>query len=697
MNQNNPNLLAAALRYAELGYPIFPCRPGGKEPITEHGLNDATLDEDQICEWWSETPDANIGLRTDGLLVVDVDPLPDGARNEFASDLEQLSDLLVSAGTMTPRGGQHFWFRQPDGIEMRNTTGKIAPGVDTRATGGYVLVPPSVINGTGAYHFMFSFTLEMPPNKLAPPPGWILKALDAEKPSSPKAEPAQPTDNTIPDGQRNQTLTSIAGALRQSGLSESAIVAALRATNSERCKPPLDDAEVRKIAWSVSRYEPDQSAVAVAEGWATQDAEEYERRQSNDPGKLPEHLTSPGGFLGQVIEWNMATAYKPQPELALAAALALLATITGRKICDETGTRTNVYCMGVCESGGGKEHARKVNKAILQAAGLSEMIGPEGIGSHAGILAALNHQPVKLFQVDEFGRLLATLSNPGKAPHLYNVISVLLKLYTSADSLYIGDAVADAKRVAKIDQPHAVLYCTTVPGNFLSSLQKESLSDGFVGRLLVFDANNNDPDSQERPREEVPPEIVQAAAWWGRYQPGGNLAGVNPQPRMLVTSPAAKALYRELELVAKAEAKSGREASTIWTRAVEKARKLAILHQVSADHEATVVSEESAAWGCWLSHHLTARMEFLATDWVAENQYEATLKRLHRTIRAAGDSGIALSELWRKTQFIGGRQRDEILRHLESSGLIHGVKESSGGRPRMVYKATSTETQQRKK
>ena len=69
-------LLDAALRYARLGYPIFPCVPGGKAPLTPHGFQDATTDAEQIEVWWVEQPDANIGMPTAGLVV----PVSDDCR-----------------------------------------------------------------------------------------------------------------------------------------------------------------------------------------------------------------------------------------------------------------------------------------------------------------------------------------------------------------------------------------------------------------------------------------------------------------------------------------------------------------------------------------------------------------------------------------------------------------------------------------
>lgn len=682
------DLLKSALTLADMGYRVFPCRVGDKVPATQHGCLDATTDEDQIIEWWETNPEYNVGVSTDGLLVVDVDPLPGGGRNEFADDIDQLASLLISAGTSTPRGGTHFWFRQPAGADLRNTASTIAPGVDTRANGGYVLAPPSKITDSGQYQWMPGFALEMPPQQLATVPDWIL-ALLSDRPANSTPAIAKGGVEPIPDGQRNQTLTSLAGYLRDAGMTQAAIEAALRATNAERCNPPLDDTEVKKIAWSVARYEPSQITTAVAEGWADADTSESTTHQAIDPGDIPRELLQPGGFLGDVIAWNCMTARKPQPELALAAALSLLSVLTGRKVKDDTGTRTNLYCVGLCGSGGGKDHARKVNKKILQASGQERLIGPEGIGSHVGVTAALAMEPALLFQLDEFGRFLTTLQNPSKAPHLYNVITVFLKLFTSSDSLYKGDAVSDMKRVATIDQPHAVLYTTTVPASFFASLTSESLEDGFLARLLVFDAANNDPETSDIIEEDCPRDIAERAKWWGELKTGGNLSGVNAQPRRLVTTPEAKSVFKQLEITSRANAKLEISAAGIWTRAVEKARKLALLWQVSLNPESESITRHAADWGCWLSHHLTSKVQAMAVDWVSENSYEAAHKRLLRLIRAAGENGITTTAMVRSAQWIQKRTRDEILSNLEQGGQIICEKRQNGkaGRPTMVYKA----------
>jgi hypothetical protein len=265
MSATSP-LLPAALWYADQGYPVFPCAPGRKTPLTEHGLLDATTDVEQIEAWWSQSPGANLGLRTDGLVVIDVD----GADNPWLQDQpERLAQLASAPTSLTPHGGRQHMFRQPDGRHWRNTTGQLAPCVDTRANGGYVVVAPSVVAGV-AYRWLDGLDLPAP-EKLDRPPDWLVALLDRMVPRDAATSTAPASETAIPAGQRNATLARLAGAMRRVGMSQTEILAALVRVNIERCHPPLHQREVERVAASIARYAPDSISVALIEDHYGQD------------------------------------------------------------------------------------------------------------------------------------------------------------------------------------------------------------------------------------------------------------------------------------------------------------------------------------------------------------------------------------------------------------------------------------------
>jgi hypothetical protein len=141
--------VALARECASRGWPVFPCQPGTKEPATRHGLRDASTDPGRIKTWWKHNPAANLAIATGapGPDVLDVDQ-HGPAGNGYAALLRlKHADLLDAAGTIvrTPHGGLHAYFAgssQGSGRLRRHF----------KAAGGYVLVPPSQVDGRPYYY-----------------------------------------------------------------------------------------------------------------------------------------------------------------------------------------------------------------------------------------------------------------------------------------------------------------------------------------------------------------------------------------------------------------------------------------------------------------------------------------------------------------------------------------------------------------
>ena len=132
-----------ALAYARLGIPIFPCVVNGKRPACPNGFKDATTNEDIINRWWAQA-DYNLALEPDkaGWCVIDIDPRHRGDES-WERVTTELHDMVTTRTVITPSGGRHLYFHG----SLPSTVGKLGPGLDTRGRGGYVLVPPSVIDG----------------------------------------------------------------------------------------------------------------------------------------------------------------------------------------------------------------------------------------------------------------------------------------------------------------------------------------------------------------------------------------------------------------------------------------------------------------------------------------------------------------------------------------------------------------------
>lgn len=148
MSADTAALRKAAKRLAKDGQPVFPCHWQGeraKRPMTRKGLHDATVDLDQIKQWWKARPEAAIGLPTGikwDVLDVDVKETVDGRVH-----LPFLKRMGLLDGckrvVRTPSGGWHLYFTASTGQTNRASA---ALGLDVRGLGGYVLAPPSYID-----------------------------------------------------------------------------------------------------------------------------------------------------------------------------------------------------------------------------------------------------------------------------------------------------------------------------------------------------------------------------------------------------------------------------------------------------------------------------------------------------------------------------------------------------------------------
>jgi bifunctional DNA primase/polymerase-like protein len=148
-----PTLAAAALRFANLGILVFPCVPGGKQPLTPNGFHDATSSARFVHRWWQRTPAANIGLPTGaraGVVVVDVDVHSVGS-GFAAFERARAEGIADGWGWLvrTPSGGIHAYYPITANSEQRSWQAPAAH-VDFRGDGGYVIAPPSRIEANGA-------------------------------------------------------------------------------------------------------------------------------------------------------------------------------------------------------------------------------------------------------------------------------------------------------------------------------------------------------------------------------------------------------------------------------------------------------------------------------------------------------------------------------------------------------------------
>jgi hypothetical protein len=233
---------------------VFPCSPRAKTPATVHGVKDATTNLDTVRQWWRAVPDYNVAVATGSLssiFVVDVDSLD--AEAELRKLELKYGSLPCSVEVITARG-RHIYFKLPTAMAVRNSASRIAPGIDVRGEGGYVLVPPSVHPSGRCYCWSVDTA-----KTFADPPEWLLAKIAAAPNGTvavtPPSEWRELVTSGVVQGQRDSTITRLAGHLLRRRIDPFVTLALLQTWNATRCTPPLSEIDVKRIVESIAGME----------------------------------------------------------------------------------------------------------------------------------------------------------------------------------------------------------------------------------------------------------------------------------------------------------------------------------------------------------------------------------------------------------------------------------------------------------
>ncbi len=422
-----------------------------------------------------------------------------------------------------------------------------------------------------------------------------------------------------------------------------------------------------------------------------------------DPGPMPEALLRVPGFVGEVIDFCLSAARYPNLPLAFCGAMALQSFLASRKVREPGGLRPNLYLLALAGSGTGKAYPRKINAYVLGRAGMGSMVGNQ-IASGQGLEDEMLVHRKMLYQTDEVDHLLRCIASP-KESYSSMLLAMLLQLYTEADEVHVARARArDRNRKpeprGEIDQPGLVIFGTATPECFFEALSPRLLTNGLFSRAIVLDAQERGHKQRPRDVSEIPPHLIDMAAWWRDYNPAPvdpatgrqpNLNDEHPTPAVVPYSDDGYAVLDRFATVADeaydaATRQGNLVEAVLWTRASENATRLAINYAVSRDRSAPVIDEEVATWAVRFVEHMVRRMLFLASMHVAENEFHAECLKLLRKLREAGGQ-MPRRELMR-LMHCKAADFDQIVGTLVQQGDIQPVEIPTRTKTALGYRLT---------
>ena len=252
-------LLEAALCYESIGWSVIPVRPDKKPYISWRDYQKVRATQEQIKLWWREYKDAQIGIVTgqiSNIVVVDLDAA------EGITSFDKLDDGQPTVCSKTGSGGCHYFYAMPKEEDeaklLRNFARRM--GIDLRANGGYVVVPPSQ-NQKGQYEWRISPDNQNPSDC----PVWVIDACKVGQTFRPiesiggcgKQEQTflsvlPSLENGVDKGSRNDSAARLAGHFFRQGKTKTEVSAELVEWNAKN-RPPLELSELEGVVESIGR------------------------------------------------------------------------------------------------------------------------------------------------------------------------------------------------------------------------------------------------------------------------------------------------------------------------------------------------------------------------------------------------------------------------------------------------------------
>ena len=657
----------AACAYARQDFYVFPCVEGGKEPhhklprtkSGQGGFKLATSDVGQVEEWWRQFPNANIGFfpGPSRFCVIDLDG-PEA--DELARRLGLLDEPTRECRTGRAEGGRHLHFKRPKGHVGNALLGK---GVEVRCDAGYVLLPPSV-HPSGA---LYEWTNDVVPVEL---PQSVVDAIRRDESGAEDRPPANPINDEILEGQRHNELTRYAGRLCAKGLTKDEVLALLLQANATRCKPPLPNKEVSRIArdiWSKHAVQVDANHPIVTPAWPTVDDAMYH------------------GIAGEFVRL-IGPETEADPVAVLVHFLVACGNVFGRESYYQVESAqhyTNLFALIVGDTSKGRKgtadaHVRRLMQFVDEQ-WVADHIAPGGLSSGEGLIWAVRDPIYKTQQrrgqggtesvcvdagVDdkrllviesEFASTLRVMKREG------SILSTMIRQAWDRGNL----RMLTKQTPARTTNAHISIIGHITVDELRRELDRTELANGFINRFLLVCVRRSKllPEGGD-----VPEDKLRAF--------GERLAKIINDPgrggRLSFDSAGLKLWYSVYpELSAGRPGLAGAAVSRAEAQVVRLACLYAVLDEAGEIREAHL----RAALALWKYCDESAR--FLFQDRLGDPDAEKILE----AVRAA-PGGLTRTQI--RDLFDRNRPAERITSTLDvlaRLGLIKKAREETGGRP----------------
>lgn len=418
---------------------------------------------------------------------------------------------------------------------------------------------------------------------------------------------------------------------------------------------------------------------------------------------IPEHLLSVPGVLGEAVSLFNMTAVAPQPQFAVVAALALGATVMGRRWVTSADNYTSCYFVAVGDTGCGKEYIRKFIIKVLSESNLSHLIGPSGYTSGAGVISALLGKPTHVTIIDEIGRKLKQASGKDNS-NAHGMLTQLMEVFGHANGETTPQGYSkmglnksqgdDLDRVVK--RPSLTVVGMSTGHDFADAIGYGDVASGMLNRFLVIESDYGIPLPRVVRPVPITPNLIDWCQMCASATSATDMIGdvdsfdQPPQPIMREFSKDALAELEALTLQINTYQNKhiGSPLSAMKSRSRELIMRLSLV--VAGSTGESQISGASILWARDFVNFYTDRMIAMIDEKVAINDFHGICNSAIRAIKKSGLRGMTDAELRKAVPALNGLKPRERVDVMGSLGLDYGIikinrNEGQKGRPAMSW------------
>jgi hypothetical protein len=300
------------------------------------------------------------------------------------------------------------------------------------------------------------------------------------------------------------------------------------------------------------------------------------------------------------VRWINQRNHRPQPEIALAGVLAAMAGIIGRNLTWQ-GHSANIYALGLAMSGSGKDACKKGVHEVMEAIGCKDRISNSALTDERTFYNQLMENRELVLVSDEFHEFMRKIrtkvgSNAYAHPTAAPIVTMLLEAFSGN----VTGLPSKGAPSPDIENPHLSLFAMCQPEAFWNLCQASAVENGFLGRFIIFNGRLM-PAITHPNRDPPPPDMLDMLR-----------SGFDRAPGMTEIEADDDCIDLHYKLSADFDKEFTQKSayldrnplkSSLHSRAMEKASRLALIHAWSLCPSKPVMTQESIQWGHDLMFH----------------------------------------------------------------------------------------------